>query len=96
MDADPSIVCDVAVDSTYRYLRLLSTLTLGVYGAGIPVGFLLVVAIHRKAIRADQVLRGQGLGYTEASNPNVNVRRRYQKVRRGLWCPLACTRRQWL
>ncbi len=63
-----------------RWLRRWASVSLGAYGVGTPLMFLVVLVRLRKSIRMDQILRRSGLGYTRASNPHFAMRRRYVVV----------------
>ena len=54
MNADPSIECNLS-DHTYAKLRMFAIVCLAVYGAGIPLLFMVVLIKYRKEIKVDQV-----------------------------------------
>jgi hypothetical protein len=56
--------------------------SIAVYTVGLPVAAFAMLIRHRNAMYADQVLRAANEGASEASNPNVRIRRRYQELYR--------------
>ena len=65
-------------------LRPAATLSLVCYTVGLPVGFLCILAKHRRSIFKDQSMRVAGQGDTEATNPYFHIRTRYQELYRYL------------
>ena len=65
-----------------------AALSLLIYAAGLPLGFLFILVKHRVSIRADQALRAVGQGTAEATNPYFHIRTRYQELYRFefRWC----------
>lgn len=61
-------------------MKPAAAVALVVYAVGIPLAFLYLLVRHRVGIKADQVLKLQGLGNTSATNPNFHIRRRLQKL----------------
>jgi hypothetical protein len=79
LDAAPSIECSTS-DPQYRRLLPWGVVCMVVYGVGIPALFAYILYKNRVSIKGDQSLRAVGLGFSEASNPYFNVRKRYQKL----------------
>lgn len=79
MASEPSVLCSVA-DPVYATLQPLSVLSICIYGIGIPLMFMIVLAVYRVEIRADQKLRAIGLGDVAGENLQLFVRKRYQKL----------------
>lgn len=79
MASEPSVRCSAA-DPVYAALLPLSVMSIGVYGVGIPLVFGCVLYIYRREIRADQRLRAVALGDSADENPQLFVRRRFQKL----------------
>ena len=52
------------------------------YTIGLPVTFAGILFYHRTEIRADQVLRAKDRGNTAITNPNFDIRQRYQELYR--------------
>jgi hypothetical protein len=69
-------------------LRPAATLSLVCYTVGLPVGFLCILAKHRRSIFKDQSMRVAGQGDTEATNPYFHIRTRYQELYRYLTVPV--------
>lgn len=79
LDIEPAMECSLN-DPTYQWLFPLAVLSLIVYVVGIPLSFGIILYRFRHEIKADQTLRIQGLGGSRRSNPNYDVRRRFQKL----------------
>lgn len=79
LDADPSVSC-TDPGSVRGELLPLGYAAIGLYGLGIPVLFGFVIFLHLPAMRADQVLRRDSSGDSEASNPSIRVRRKFRKL----------------
>jgi hypothetical protein len=63
-------------------LKPAAALSIVGYTIGLPAAFLVILAKHRHAIRSDQTLRVANQGYSQATNPNFHIRRRYQELYR--------------
>jgi hypothetical protein len=57
-----------------------ASLSLVVFGLGIPVLFLVVLVRHRASITQDQMLYATDQGGTAATNPQWRIRRRYKEL----------------
>ena len=79
MASEPSVACSMS-DPVYAQLQPLSVLSICIYGVGIPLMFLAVLASYRREVCADQKLRAIGLGDVADENPQLFVRKRYQKL----------------
>ena len=79
MTAEPSIQC-TPKNPTFVRMRLVASLSLSLYGGGLPVLFAFFLWRHRDAITADQKLRMKGEGETSLTNPNISIRRRFRKL----------------
>ena len=93
MDAEPSIACDDT--GVHRRLRATASLSIVLFGAGVPVVLAGVLVRYREQVGADQELRQRGEGDTVLTNPHLAVRRKFGKVGWPLvgffvWC-ICCT-----
>ena len=79
LTAEPSILCS-ATNPTYVRMRAVASLSLSLYGCGLPVAFAYFLWTNRAAITADQQLRVKGEGETALTNPHISVRRRFRKL----------------
>ncbi len=79
MATEPSVMCDMS-DPVYATLQPYSVLSICIYGIGIPLMFVSVLVMYRHEIRADQKLRAMGMGDAAEENPQLFVRKRYQKL----------------
>jgi hypothetical protein len=79
VSSEPSVLCTMD-DPVYAYLYPWSVACICVYGLGIPCIFVFVLRTYRNEIRADQVLRASGVGDDAGENPQLFVRKRYQKL----------------
>jgi hypothetical protein len=73
LDAEPSITCNK--QGIHGRMVTIASLTLVVYGIGIPAAFAYFLRTNRAAIRADQTLRQRGEGDLATTNPNLKIRR---------------------
>jgi hypothetical protein len=73
LDAEPSITCNK--QGIHGRMVTIASLTLVVYGIGIPAAFAYFLRANRAAIRADQTLRQRGEGDLATTNPNLKIRR---------------------
>ena len=79
MTAEPSILCTPS-NQTFVRMRAIASLSLSLYGVGLPLAFAYLLWRYRDAITADQLLRMKGEGETSLTNPNIAVRRRFRKL----------------
>jgi hypothetical protein len=79
LKAEPSILC-TTTDPTFRRMRIVSSLSLVLYGFGLPLLFVWVLRTHRNAVFFDQLLRVRGEGESALTNPYIHIRRRFRKL----------------
>jgi hypothetical protein len=89
MSSEPSVACDMR-DAVYAEIFPWSIASIAAYGVGIPLVFMYVLGVYKREIKADQELRMSGLGDTRAENPQLSVRKRYQKLYNDFRCGHGC------
>jgi hypothetical protein len=73
LKAEPTILCNR--EGVHGRMVSVASLSLALYGFGVPVSFAYFLWKYRKEIREDQGLREQGKGDHAITNPNVHIRR---------------------
>ncbi len=63
-------------------LKPVAALSIVGYTLGLPAAFFFILVKHRHVIVADQTLRMANDGFSESTNPNFHIRRRYQELYR--------------
>ena len=76
MDAEPSIVCGVP-GGPHARMALVGGLTLLVFAIGVPIAFGSFRVVNRGRVQADQRLRVRAQGDSALTNPNIQLRRRW-------------------
>ena len=79
LNADASIQCNSS-NSSYSRMFILGSVSIVLYGVGLPCLFGYFLWRHRVAIECDQRLRMRGEGETSLTNPYIVVRRRFRKL----------------
>jgi hypothetical protein len=85
MSSEPSVRCDPR-DPVYARLYPWSVGSIVLYGLGIPLLFVYVLTVYKNEVKADQALRINGLGDSPEDNPQLSVRKRYQKLYNDFRC----------